>query len=89
MSRSRSRLACALLILLLAVPSWAAPVREARGADPLSLFARLWETIVEIWEPSEEGCMIDPHGGCRPPAPAPTSDEGCGMDPHGGCKPGS
>lgn len=75
MSRNRSRLACALLILALAT------------ANP---FARLWETILGIWAPaSDEGCMIDPHGGCRPPAPAPASDEGCAMDPHGGCKPGS
>ncbi len=104
MSRSRSRIACALLILVLAAPSWAAPIRGASGAEPLDLLAQLWEAVRGIWSPasdegcamdphgactSDEGCGMDPHGNCRPPAAAPTSDEGCGIDPHGGCKPGS
>ena len=75
---SRSRVACTLLVLLVAATfctpgAWAAPAREAREADSLNLLVRLWEAVVEILAP----------------APAPTTDEGCAIDPHGGCKPGS
>lgn len=68
MSRSRS-VACTLLILIvMATPgAWAAAHQEVRRTS-LNLFERLWEAIVEIWAPAptaDEGCMIDPHGGCR------------------------
>jgi hypothetical protein len=72
MSRSRNAFACTLLLSIL----WAAPAREALSAAPLNLFARLWETVESIWAPAapqesapapttDEGCGIDPHGGCK------------------------
>ena len=48
------------------------PLREARRVDSLNLFALLWETVSSIWTPADpapttdEGCAIDPHGGCKP-----------------------
>jgi hypothetical protein len=88
MSRSRNSLACTLLVLLvMATPgAWAAPLQEARTADSLNLFARLWETVAAIWAPLgyTMGLAMD-----QQPPPAPTADEGCGIDPHGGCRPGS
>jgi hypothetical protein len=88
MSRSRNRLACTLLILLvMATPAaWAAPLQEARAVDSLNLLARLWETVAAIWAPLGYtiGLAMD-----QSPAPAPTADEGCMIDPHGGCKSGS
>lgn len=80
MSRSPSHVAYTLLILLamatLVTPgAWASPLQplpEVRRVDSLNLFALLWETVSSIWTPADpapttdEGCMIDPHGGCRP-----------------------
>jgi hypothetical protein len=61
-----------LMIAALSTPgAWAA--QEPASLEPLGLFARLWEAVVEILSP----------------APTPTSDEGCAIDPHGGCTPGS
>jgi hypothetical protein len=77
MSRSPSHVACTLLILLamatLVTPgAWAAPLQEVRRVDSPNLFVLLWETISSIWTPADpaptpdEGCGIDPHGGCKP-----------------------
>ncbi len=67
---------------LAAPPAWAAPHRLAAGMNPLDIFARVWDSLAAIW--AEEGCNLDPHGGCWN-GPAPTVDAGCNVDPHGGC----
>lgn len=80
MSRSPSHVAYTFLILLamatLVTPgAWASPLQplqEVRRVDSLNLFALLWETVSSIWTPADpapttdEGCGIDPHGGCKP-----------------------
>lgn len=76
MSRNRNYLACTLLILLVVVAvtpgAWAAPLQEVRRVESLNLFVLLWETVSSIWTPADpvptadEGCAIDPHGGCKP-----------------------
>lgn len=89
----RSRLVRSLLVLLVAAAlcttsAWAAPSRELHT---FGVLARLWSTVSAFW--SDEGCKLDPHGGCaveeEAPPLQPTTDEGCKIDPHGGCTPGS
>ena len=35
----------------------------------------LWHLLASTWASADEGCGMDPDGGCRP-APAPPNDEG-------------
>jgi hypothetical protein len=83
---SRSRLVRFLLLLLIAAslctPAWAEPGRFSTETGLFNVLAHLWGAFTAVW--SEEGCMIDPHGGCGTGQP-PTSDEGCMLDPNGGC----
>ena len=83
---SRSRLVRILLLLLIAAslctPAWAEPGRFSTETSLFDVFARLWEAFNAVW--SEEGCKLDPHGGCGTSQP-PTSDSGCKLDPNGGC----
>jgi hypothetical protein len=86
-----------LFVLLLAVTlctttAWGAQSRSSSEPSPFEILARVWEAFTAIW--SEEGCMLDPHGGraaaqAEEPIPPPTTDEGCMIDPQGGCKPAS
>jgi hypothetical protein len=66
--------------------AWAAPLQEARTADSLNLFARLWEAVAAIWAPVGYTMGLEMDQG-QPPSP--TADEGCAIDPHGGCRSGS
>jgi hypothetical protein len=81
---SRSRLVPVLLVLLIAAslctPAWAAPGRFYSEIRLFNVLAHLWGSLTAGW--SEEGCKIDPHGGCAEP---PTTDSGCKIDPNGGC----
>jgi hypothetical protein len=83
---SRSRLVPVLLVLLIAAslctPAWAAPGRSSSEIHLFNVLARLWGSLTAVW--SEEGCGIDPNGGCGTGQP-PTTDSGCKLDPHGGC----
>jgi hypothetical protein len=83
---SRSRLVRVLLVLLIAAslctPAWAVPGRFSSETSFFNVLARLWDSLTTVW--SEEGCGIDPNGGCGTGQP-PTSDEGCNGDPNGGC----
>jgi hypothetical protein len=83
---SHRRLARILLVFLVATllcaPTWAMPGRSSSEARLFDVLARLWGSLTAGW--SEEGCMIDPHGGCTE-ASAPTTDSGCKIDPYGGC----
>lgn len=54
------------------------------GASP-GTFERLRTLLSGLWGASagtDEGCIMDPYGGCRP-TPEPQTDEGCGWDPYG------
>ncbi|HYN22866.1 MAG TPA: hypothetical protein VE078_18035 [Thermoanaerobaculia bacterium] len=50
--------------------------------------------FVVVWETADEGCMIDPWGGCAAGAVpgedlgTPSTDSGCIIDPWGGCATG-
>jgi hypothetical protein len=51
--------------------------------SPSSLLDPLWAFFSSLWSvpaQSDEGCGMDPDGGCSP-ASRVQSDEGCGMDP--------
>jgi hypothetical protein len=52
-----------------------------------TLVDSLWHLLSPAWAAADEGCGMDPSGGCRP-APVPQTDAGCGMDPDG-CPKGS
>ena len=56
---------------------------------PLAFLDQLWGFLTS-WGGSslDEGCGMDPNGGCRP-ASQPRTDEGCIMDPSGGCRAGA
>jgi hypothetical protein len=86
--RSVGRVVLVLLLAgaLAAPAAWAAPVGPLK-ASPFDLLAQLWSSLVALW--AEEGCGIDPNGGCATGAPPPSTDIGCGLDPNGGCTPGS
>ncbi len=84
--RLRFPLLVCLLALTLTTPAWGASPNGESGrlTDPL---ARLWNALTAFW--AEEGCWIDPHGGCTTNSPqAPSADAGCWLDPHGGCATG-
>ena len=95
MSKKMTRVAVALLLLVTftAGAASAAPWSLA-GSEPSPIVA-LWEWFVALFESStvEEGCSMDPNGGCRSGESAEegphmdpngaTGDEGSGMDPNG------
>lgn len=82
----------ALVLLLLTVPSVRALEPgshrvEATGFSVIDLFSRAWEGLISLW--MENGCIIDPNGGCATgQAEAPRTDNGCIADPNGGCATG-
>lgn len=48
-----------------------------------SLLTPLWHLLAPLWgssEDTDEGCIWDPSGSCRP---APQTDAGCIWDPSG------
>jgi hypothetical protein len=76
------RTAAVLLVLTLALgapgafaASTSPPARAASGGEILH---QLWGLLTSFW--SQEGCRLDPLGGC---APAPNA--GCEIDPLGKC----
>jgi hypothetical protein len=82
----RTILVTVLVATVGALPVWAEPhvTDEGRPARlaAAGAFSQLWSLLTELW--SEEGCIIDPYGGCGAGS-APLGDAGCGLDPHGGC----
>jgi hypothetical protein len=80
----------ALLVLVMAVPCALAeePLSPTPRLDAVTdLLHRLWDGFVSLW--MENGCGIDPHGGCVPDQPSePAPDNGCGADPNGSCQSG-
>ena len=72
-----------VLILLLATPVAQAAERgtpKSPVAGLPGLIVQAWDFLTRIW--AENGCGIDPSGGC---APEPTADNGCRIDPDGRC----
>ena len=80
MSKNLSRILVALLLLatLTAGAAQAAPRSVDAEMSPL---ASLWEWVASWFEIStvDEGCGMDPNGGCR----NGSTEEGSGMDPNG------
>lgn len=80
MSKNLTRVLVALLLLvtLTAGAAQAAPWSLAGPEPSRSFAAAFWGWIVSWFDGSvEEGCGMDPNGGCD------TTDEGSGMDPNG------
>ncbi len=82
-----------LVLVLIPAPATAAP--WPGGDSAAGLFARFWGALSAIW--SDEGCILDPNGGCRdrqnltvdPGRSAITANIGCILDPNGRCWDGS
>ena len=87
MFRNRLRLVAAVLLVLLAAPSWGVP--EARRSIPApepgsevglpALFARVWAAVAQRWQ--KNGMSADPYGQCAP------QENGMSADPFGQCGP--
>lgn len=89
-----------LLAMVLASPAAPKGPRPFRVEDRQTSFvsalisdlrAQLWRLLSRSWE--KAGCILDPHGGCKPDSRGNTSttvhgDEGCIADPNGGCASG-
>jgi hypothetical protein len=76
-----------LLLAVLAAPWASAAASQQTDArpvkvSPLELLSRFWTFVTSVW--SDEGCRIDPNGGCVP-EPQEEPDTGCRIDPNGGC----
>jgi len=64
----------------------AAPQRQELSAPSLwNFLGQAWGLLTSVW--AEEGCMIDPHGGCAPSQSTSHLDIGCTIDPYGLCAP--
>lgn len=75
-----------VFILLLAAPSVQAAERGTHKSPVEGLpglIVQAWDFLARIW--AENGCRIDPNGGCLP---TPEADNGCRIDPDGRCLPG-
>jgi len=85
MSSSRFARLVLILLVLAAVttPSaWGAPLRLTGEPSSFEILARLWESLVSVW--NKAGCGADPHGLSTQTSP-PTTEAGCILDPHGAC----
>lgn len=89
----RRKIAVLLLGAVLVAPWVSAESRQEnasrRPVEAWNLFARLWGALTAIW--SENGCSIDPDGGCAGATGTSSTneaqDEGCTIDPDGRCVP--
>jgi hypothetical protein len=76
-----------VFILLLAAPVAQAAERgahESPVAGMSGLIVQAWDFLTRIW--AENGCRLDPSGGCAPePTAEAETDNGCRLDPNGGC----
>lgn len=76
-----------VFILLLTTPVAQAAERGAREspvAGMPGLIVQAWDTLARLW--AENGCRIDPSGGCVPePVAEAEADNGCRIDPDGRC----
>lgn len=95
MCRPTSRPLVPVLVLSLVLPCLSPPSAGAASwweqGQASSLFGRLWHSLSAVW--GQEGCIMDPNGGCRERSSgAPvegrsqiTENGGCIMDPDGRC----
>jgi hypothetical protein len=98
MSRFHRARLVVVLILFLAAVSGALPARaetpETGREEPVAVWTQFVDLLASLWQTAgtavretsfaEEGCRIDPHGGCGS-QPVIEADAGCRIDPHGGC----
>ena len=82
MSRSRKSLVVLVVMIaatLAAPTAWGAP-RQASGERlATDLIARLWHSFTALW--AGEGCILDPHGGCRVGSATPPAGVDGRFDP--------
>ncbi len=92
----RLRFTALVLAAALAVPCAAAAAPNP-GRQPAAsgLLGQIWLVLSSFWGAGvtpDDGCHMDPSGGCLPrnAAPVPTIilKDGCHMDPDGACLPG-
>jgi len=83
MLRSRLSRAVLLFVLVLLVFAPLSQAAELRSEPPWAVLSQMWDFLVSSW--SDNGCRIDPSGGCLPQPPTATADNGCRIDPDGRC----
>jgi len=83
-SRPFSRKVVVLVLFAILALPWVSAAGPRQEEVRPGLLEQIWSFLTGAW--SEEGCRIDPNGGCEP-QPIPTTDEGCRIDPSGGCSP--
>lgn len=96
---SRIQIVRIVLVLLVAAalaapPAWSQPAERPDGfaARIAGAFASFGDFLAALW--AEEGCILDPHGGCsgdteggdEASGATTQGEEGCIIDPHGGCR---
>lgn len=88
-SSFRCKIASLVLAGALLVPlaSAAAPGALSERGAVESLLAQIWSAIVAVWSPErlDNGCGVDPYGGCVDKDATESLDNGCGWDPYGRC----
>lgn len=93
----RLRFTALVLAAALAIPcaATAAPKAGRQPADS-GFLSQIWLALTSFWGTDvtpDDGCRMDPSGGCLPrsAAPVPTIilKDGCHMDPDGACLKGS
>lgn len=103
---ARCLLILLLVAIVSTPSAWGAPFRLPSRVTSVDVLAWAWESLVVLWgkggahldphglsanpTPTDEGCIIDPHGACASvhgatPVLPPPMEEGCGIDPHGVC----
>jgi hypothetical protein len=94
MSRRLVRLRIAVLVLTVAlVAPWASasqPLRQAERSARSTSVPAPWNLLEMVWSlltgsQTENGCSLDPNGGCIGQPATTTSDNGCSADPNGTC----
>lgn len=94
MPRSSRSFAVLLLVLLL-VPAALQAAEPQRNVEPLqnrSAALSAWDELARLWSvltgsQTDNGCILDPSGGCLPRQGATSGfDNGCILEPDGGCR---
>lgn len=77
----------ALLLSALFVPGARAEAPSSTKAvfSWVDLLGRAWGGLLSLWQ--ENGCSVDPSGGCAPEQGGAQPDNGCSLDPDGRCAP--
>jgi len=81
-SRPFSRKVAVLVVFAILALPWVSAAGPRQEEVQPGLLEQIWSFLTSAW--NEEGCHIDPSGGCAP-EPLPTTDSGCRIDPDGRC----